>query len=70
MNNQNISIKENGMENTITISKQEYIMLTCMAERIDTLERIYDRNGYMDETTIRAILGIPEKSEDEEHGEL
>ena len=46
------------MENTITISKQEYIMMMRLAERIDTLERMYERGVYVSEDEIRAILDI------------
>ena len=58
------------MENTITISKQEYIMLTRMAERIDTLERLLDYDKYADITTIRVIIGIPAKEEEDDDGKF
>lgn len=58
------------MDTTITINKQEYIMLVRMAERIDTLERLFEQNSYMSESAIRAILGIQKREEAEDDGEL
>lgn len=45
-------------KSTITITLDEYNELKRKTERIDTLERMYERAPYMTDTEIKAVLNI------------
>ena len=56
-------------EITITITLEEYKELLKKAERIDTLERLYE-NTYVSDDDVKAVLGINENQhKGESHNE-
>lgn len=48
------------MENTITISREEYNELIRAAERISAVERLFARSQYVNTDDVKIILDIKE----------
>ena len=54
-------------ENTITITLDEYKELLKKAERIDTLERMYEGGCYVSDDDVKTVLGIKKAKEEAEN---
>jgi hypothetical protein len=57
------------MEKTIEISQGTYRTLIRIAERMNTLARFVEKDGYLTNEDIRLIIGMEPKEEKEEVSE-
>lgn len=48
---------------TITITLADYIELVKKAERIETVQRMYEREQYVSEEDVKVVLDIRTKTE-------